>query len=735
MSLQQPEVETASDDEGEGVFFIETDSESEWKDEDQIDNRELILQKADALASENRLKEAIDYYTMVMRDGAVRPEQLSTFVDCVLRNFKRNVSEPEEEPGSGEDIPMFDCPSCHSFLGEPVTLSCGHSYCRRCTDHSQLSKCKLCGEPVHWTHAPDQQLKVNVILSGLLDKFFPEDLKTYKTICEIQELTTRRCFKEAVSLASDVIQPGSEVASVEVKGASEEVASVEVKGASEEVASVEVKGASVEAGSFEEVSVEVAIAARLCRAEAYTGLKQYRLAMEDTEFCLTARRSAEGFFQKAMVLHAMGQTDESLQVFLQCLAMDDNFTRARSQVEMTDEPPESVERAALSRTNSLCGHAAGLGGEGLKRVWSAPQLGDQDRAGLLKRKLSVSGAGPGLRSVGGSKQKRQGGEQSEAHRGQVSSCSPARRSIPQGQPKSSDLECALCIRLFYEPVTTPCGHTFCKSCLERCLDHTPQCPLCKESLKEYLACRKYVVTRVLDDLIRERLGEEHKERSKTNLEETQELSDLTRSVPIFVCTMAYPTVPCPLHVFEPRYRLMIRRCMDTGTRQFGMCISDPTQGFVDHGCMLIIRSVHFLPDGRSVVDTIGGKRFRVLSRGMRDGYSIADIEHLEDTRVEDGEELVRLQRLHDGVYDQAVRWFQNLKVRFHNQILQHFGPMPAREADIQATPNGPACCWWLLAVLPIDPRHQLSVLAMTSLRERLQKIQHILTYLQSVPDS
>lgn len=55
--------------------------------------------------------------------------------------------------------------------------------------------------------------------------------------------------------------------------------------------------------------------------------------------------------------------------------------------------------------------------------------------------------------------------------------------------------------------------------------------------------------------------------------------------------------------------------------------------FVDYGCMLIIRSVHFLPDGRSVVDTIGGKRFRVLSRGMKDGYSTADIEHLADTRV------------------------------------------------------------------------------------------------------
>lgn len=53
---------------------------------------------------------------------------------------------------------------------------------------------------------------------------------------------------------------------------------------------------------------------------------------------------------------------------------------------------------------------------------------------------------------------------------------------------------------------------------------------------------------------------------------------LTKNVPIFVCTMAYPTVPCPLHVFEPRYRLMIRRCMETGTRQFGMCINDPQKG-------------------------------------------------------------------------------------------------------------------------------------------------------------
>lgn len=44
--------------------------------------------------------------------------------------------------------------------------------------------------------------------------------------------------------------------------------------------------------------------------------------------------------------------------------------------------------------------------------------------------------------------------------------------------------CHVLFRLFYEPVATPCGHTFCLKCLERCLDHNPHCPLCKEKLSE-----------------------------------------------------------------------------------------------------------------------------------------------------------------------------------------------------------------------------------------------------------
>ncbi|CAG5939823.1 unnamed protein product [Menidia menidia] len=764
MSLQ-PQAEEAQEE--RSVFFIGADSLPE-----EEDHHELILQKANALASEDCLKEAIDWFSAAMRYGPVRPEQLSTFVDCILRNFKRKAPGPDASKGPGRDAAggsgsaVFDCPGCHSFLGEPVTIACGHTYCRRCLHRRLLSKCKLCSEPVGGKE------KVNVTLGGLLEKWFPDDVKKSKTLGEVDAMCKRKRYKEAVSLATDVIRSDPHM-----------------------------------------------MAARLSRAEAHMALKQYRLAFEDAELCSKSSCSAEALFWKAMVLHEMGRVDESLQLFLHCLTVDEDFLGAKRQVEkiMCDllspadenvkvglrettqntlphlrskalaedsrspaKSPvqrqhqhqaraasahsvdnqekrwESLERPGLSRAQSLRMHGLTSGEEGLKRVCSAPQLGDQDKGSLLKRKLSVSDIESYIVDSGSSKHKKQGVAKISKQPAKAKTC----KSVPEGKLDPNDLECSLCMRwvragpeplhltehpadnctssprrLFYEPVSTPCGHTFCKNCLERCLDHTPQCPLCKESLKEYLACRKYMVTTILDMLIKQYLSQEHADRTKIHLEETRELSDLTKNVPIFVCTMAYPTVPCPLHVFEPRYRLMIRRCMDIGTRQFGMCISDPQKGFADYGCMLIIRSVHFLPDGRSVVDTIGGKRFRVLARGMKDGYSTADIEHLEDSRVENGEELEKLQELHDAVYEQAQVWFQNLKIRFHNQILQHFGPMPEREPDIQATPNGPACCWWLLAVLPIDPRYQLSVLSMTSLKDRLVKIQHILTYLQSIPNN
>ncbi|KAF5899789.1 E3 ubiquitin-protein ligase TRIM39-like, partial [Clarias magur] len=44
------------------------------------------------------------------------------------------------------------------------------------------------------------------------------------------------------------------------------------------------------------------------------------------------------------------------------------------------------------------------------------------------------------------------------------------------------LLCSICLDVFTDPVTTPCGHNFCSSCLTQCweMSQHSHCPLCKE---------------------------------------------------------------------------------------------------------------------------------------------------------------------------------------------------------------------------------------------------------------
>lgn len=51
-------------------------------------------------------------------------------------------------------------------------------------------------------------------------------------------------------------------------------------------------------------------------------------------------------------------------------------------------------------------------------------------------------------------------------------------------------------------------------------------------------------------------------------------------IAIFICTTAFPCVACPLFVYEPRYRLMVRRCVESGVRQFGIaaCLNKDATG-------------------------------------------------------------------------------------------------------------------------------------------------------------
>lgn len=96
---------------------------------------------------------------------------------------------------------------------------------------------------------------------------------------------------------------------------------------------------------------------------------------------------------------------------------------------------------------------------------------------------------------------------------------------------STDLECILCSRCLLRPVTTPCGHTFCRDCLTRVLDHGLSCPLCMAVLSVGDYSRE--TTDVLQQAIKILLPEELSTRMTLNwmensiLEKSSDVSTLT----------------------------------------------------------------------------------------------------------------------------------------------------------------------------------------------------------------
>lgn len=45
--------------------------------------------------------------------------------------------------------------------------------------------------------------------------------------------------------------------------------------------------------------------------------------------------------------------------------------------------------------------------------------------------------------------------------------------------------------------------------------------------------------------------------------------------------------------------------------------------------MLEIRDIEYTPDGRSIVNTFGSRRFKIVSKGVKDGYNTAAVEFLQ----------------------------------------------------------------------------------------------------------
>ena len=99
-------------------------------------------------------------------------------------------------------------------------------------------------------------------------------------------------------------------------------------------------------------------------------------------------------------------------------------------------------------------------------------------------------------------------------------------------------------------------------------------------------------------------------------------------------TVLFPGMRMPLHIFEERYRIMIRECIEEDA-PFGVLLikagSEAGSGAVPHdaGTTARILQVEDLEDGRLNIFTIGQQRFRIVAINTTQPYLRGEVALLE----------------------------------------------------------------------------------------------------------
>jgi Lon protease-like protein len=100
-------------------------------------------------------------------------------------------------------------------------------------------------------------------------------------------------------------------------------------------------------------------------------------------------------------------------------------------------------------------------------------------------------------------------------------------------------------------------------------------------------------------------------------------------------SVLFPGRPLRLHIFEPRYRLMIGRCLERST-PFGVVliragreVGDPAEPY-DVGTMAEIVEHARLPDGRLHLLCVGSSRFKVHESVAGEPYAVGRVTPVDD---------------------------------------------------------------------------------------------------------
>jgi Lon protease-like protein len=123
-----------------------------------------------------------------------------------------------------------------------------------------------------------------------------------------------------------------------------------------------------------------------------------------------------------------------------------------------------------------------------------------------------------------------------------------------------------------------------------------------------------------------------------------------------------PGAAMPLHIFEPRYRQMVRDCLETKS-PFGMLLALPN-GMAGTGCTAeILEVANRYDDGRCDILAVGRAPFRVVELFPQEPLMRGEVDYLEDLPVpvdsRVSRELVELyETCHTLIFDDYPRDFE-----------------------------------------------------------------------------
>lgn len=633
--------------------------------------------------------------------GFIVTEQIRGAVDSIISSDKDNSLDSRLK-----SVPMhqvFLC-KCGWLLFNPSTLPCGHTMCKHCADENLF--CIYCG------HTIDDVSSPNLFLVHLLSTWFPGEYQSSQHKLDAKILLTSEDYELALN----------------------------------------------------EIDICISIldddySAFQLRAEIYLKLENYKGALVDaTKSCELNSECGRSQFIRGSCFSHLGKLNEAIDAFQLCLELEpedmalcslvinkldsilslpDTGTKLSDSDSSSDEgvggKRSKLDTSTNENTESSCRHASSSSSNTSSTTPSNTQTNKSytDKIDVERRKNDCTEA-----HTPDTDYKNNSATKTENN---VSNVEEKIHGVPKKLLYEEDFECKLCYELLFKPITTTCGHVFCKNCLLRSLDHNVTCPICRVSLAGFLSNPLKPVTKLIEDILSLFFTDEFGKRRQAFMSRMERLARVGKDeeveIPIFVCSIAFPSVKCPLHIFEPKCRLMIRECIESGSRKFGMCVPQGDDGFSDMGTICEITKIQNLPDGRYVITATAGQRFIIQQKSVEDSIDYAKVKYFCDEPEDLNNDTFNAASRR--AYDHLSQYITSLNESEQDCIINALGPLPQYESNFSHFQHGVPWIWWGLAALPLNFSAKLVLLKSKCASERMLSLQRFLRFLsrmQSTPN-